>query len=209
MRKYQIISIVTTLFAILAVFAVVLVTINKNKAISTKKAIIQEKTEQYQKLQRSYKKLKTDRLSKYSAANLNQSSMNAKTNINNFFAAVNTWDGNTYADRANKAKKYATNDVVTLFVGDTSNSESIKKQAKSLKENQTEKELKQTNWYIEKTTGNNVKGLAIITTVTSVQDANKQTTQQMYQITYNVPQKKITKASPVDLSSNNSIDFGD
>ena len=72
--------------------------------------------------------------------------MDVKPNVDNFFKVINNWTGDNYATRSRRAKKYATEDIVKLFVGGTDNETA----AKPLKANATKKKIIDAHWYIEK-----------------------------------------------------------
>lgn len=72
--------------------------------------------------------------------------MEVKPNVDNFFKVINNWTGDNYATRSRRAKKYATEDIVKLFVGGTDNETA----AKQLKANDTKKKIIDAHWYIEK-----------------------------------------------------------
>lgn len=108
--------------------------------------VITQLKDKNNKLLNQYNRLKSNRLKKYSANNLNDSSMDVKPNVDNFFKVINNWTGDNYATRSRRAKKYATEDIVKLFVGGTDNETA----AKQLKANDTKKKIIDAHWYIEK-----------------------------------------------------------
>ena len=61
--------------------------------------------------------------------------MEVKPNVDKFFKVINNWTRDNYATWSRRAKKYATEDVVKLFVGGTDNETA----AKQLKANDTKK----------------------------------------------------------------------
>lgn len=204
-KTYQVLSIV---FLIIALAALTFTFISHKQAQKhnlQQSEVITQLKDKNKKLLNQYNRLKSNRLKKYSANNLNNSSMDVKPNVDNFFKVINNWTGDNYATRSRRAKKYATENVVKLFVGGTDNETAAKQQAKQLKANDTKKKITDAHWYIEKTSGEKVNGLYIIATKSSVQDTNQAKQRQVFLITYNILQQKITNAKPVDLS-NGSLD---
>lgn len=200
-KTYQVLSIV---FLIIALAALTFTFISHKQAQKhnlQQSEVITQLKDKNKKLLNQYNRLKSNRLKKYSANNLNNSSMDVKPNVDNFFKVINNWTGDNYATRSRRAKKYATENVVKLFVGGTDNETA----AKQLKANDTKKKITDAHWYIEKTSGEKVNGLYIIATKSSVQDTNQAKQRQVFLITYNILQQKITNAKPVDLS-NGSLD---
>lgn len=204
-KTYQILSIIFLGISIVLLVGLYMTYTKGQTAAQQQQTKISKLQSQNGKLQAQYTQLKADKLKKYSANNLNQSSMNVKTNVDDFFKAINNWTGDNYATRGKRAKQYATEDVVKLFIGGTDDAAAAAKQAAQLKANDTSRKISDSHWYIEKTSGEKVNGLYIVTTETSVQKTNKNRQRQIYLIGYSIPQQKITSATPVDLS-NGSLD---
>lgn len=196
-----IVSILSIGFALFAVY-------NNTKIIKSSSSTISNLKSENAELKNQITKFKKGNLKKYSADFLNKSSMNVKPNVDSFFKVINNWNGDNYATRRPRALKFASEDVVKNFVGGSSNANGVKQQAKQLKVNKATRKITESHWFTEKTTGENVNGLYIITTESSVQNTNTTTQQQIYLINYNILDQKITKAQPVDLSNNSLKNIG-
>lgn len=204
-KTYQIMSIILLVITVASIIFSVITKQHSSKVEKENSEKIISLKRDKADLNNQIKQLKSGNVKKYSADYLNSSSMNVKTNVDDFFKVINNWTGDNYATRSERAKKFATDEVVKLFVGGNLNKNGAKQIATQLKTNKTTKEIVESHWFIEKTNGENVNGLYIVSTVTSVQDSNKSSQQQLYRITYNILDKKIIKAQPVDLT-NGSLD---
>lgn len=101
-KTYQILSIIFLGISIVLLVGLYMTYTKDQTAAQQQQTKISKLQSQNGKLQAQYTQLKADKLKKYSANNLNQSSMNVKTNVDDFFKAINNWTGDNYATRGNE-----------------------------------------------------------------------------------------------------------
>ena len=96
-KTYQVLSIV---FLIIALAALTFTFISHKQAQKhnlLQSEVITQLKDKNKKLLNQYNRLKSNRLKKYSANNLNNSSMGVKPNVDKFFKVINNWTGDNYA----------------------------------------------------------------------------------------------------------------
>lgn len=145
--------------------------------------------------------LQANKVQRYTVKSLNDRSKKAKPTVDNFFKALDQWDnGNEWSQRVSKAEKY-TNDkqIVENFVGGKGDKKANEEQAKSLNANHAKQKINETHWYSEKSNGNKVTGLYLIKTTETIGGDEGTHNTQMFKVTEDLENNKITAVSPMSL----------
>ena len=112
---------------------------------------------------------------------------------------INNWTGDNYASRYSRAKKYVDADIVNKYIGGGSQKDA-EQQAENFKANKMTSKVISTNWYTEESNSSLVSGLYLIKTQVKV-DGDKGTySTQMFQVDYNLTQKKVISIDPVSIN---------
>lgn len=186
------------ILGVLATLLIVVIAFCSWKVVAVNKENKSLKAEKAQQV-KYIKNLQENRVAKYSSATINHRAEIAKGQIDSFFYVINNWTGDNYASRYSRAKKYADTEIVNKYIGGGSQKDA-EQQAENFKANKMTSKVISTNWYTEESNSSLVSGLYLIKTKVKV-DGDKGTySTQMFQVNYNLTEKKVISIDPVSIN---------